>query len=71
MRSTQYIIGFAAAVCLVCGVVVAGSYESLKERQQNKYVRMATNGVLACALPSRVGRRPPNSRSAGTPCVNV
>ncbi len=34
MRSTQYIIGFAAAVCLVCGVVVAGSYESLKERQE-------------------------------------
>ena len=34
MRSTQYIIGFAALVCLVCGVVVAGSYESLKERQQ-------------------------------------
>ena len=34
MRSTQYIIGFAAAICLVCGIVVAGSAESLKERQE-------------------------------------
>ena len=34
MRSTQYIIGFAAIVCLVCGIVVAGSAESLKERQE-------------------------------------
>ena len=34
MRSTQYIIGFAAAVCLVCGIVVAGSAESLRERQE-------------------------------------
>jgi Na+-transporting NADH:ubiquinone oxidoreductase subunit NqrC len=34
MRSTKYIIGFAAIVCLVCGIVVAGSAESLKERQE-------------------------------------
>lgn len=34
MRSTKYIIGFAATVCLVCGIVVAGSAESLKERQE-------------------------------------
>ena len=34
MRSTKYIIGFAAVVCLVCGIVVAGSAESLKERQE-------------------------------------
>ncbi len=34
MRSTKYIIGFAATICLVCGIVVAGSAESLKERQE-------------------------------------
>jgi len=34
MRSTRYIIGFAAIVCLVCGIVVAGSAESLRERQE-------------------------------------
>ncbi len=33
MRSTKYIIGFAAIVCLVCSVVVAGSAVSLKDRQ--------------------------------------
>ena len=33
MRSTKYIIGFAAVVCLVCSVVVSGSAVSLKERQ--------------------------------------
>jgi Na+-transporting NADH:ubiquinone oxidoreductase subunit C len=33
MRSTKYIIGFAALVCLVCSVVVAGSAVTLKERQ--------------------------------------
>ena len=33
MRSTKYIIGFAAIVCLVCSVVVSGSAVSLKERQ--------------------------------------
>ena len=33
MRSTKYIIGFAAMVCLVCSVVVSGSAVSLKERQ--------------------------------------
>jgi Na+-transporting NADH:ubiquinone oxidoreductase subunit C len=33
MRSTKYIIGFAAIVCLVCSVVVSGAAVSLKERQ--------------------------------------
>lgn len=32
-HSTAYIIGFTAAVCLVCSVFVAGSAVSLKERQ--------------------------------------
>lgn len=32
-RSTGYIIGFAAAVCLVCAIVVASSAVALKERQ--------------------------------------
>lgn len=32
-HSTGYIIGFTAAVCLVCSVFVAGSAVSLKERQ--------------------------------------
>ena len=34
MQSNAYIIGFAAAVCAVCGVVVSGSAVSLKERQE-------------------------------------
>ena len=33
MRSAKYIIGFAAIVCLVCSVVVAGSAVSLKDLQ--------------------------------------
>jgi Na+-transporting NADH:ubiquinone oxidoreductase subunit C len=33
-RSTGYIIGFAAAVCLVCSVLVTSSAVSLKERQE-------------------------------------
>ncbi|MBJ93692.1 MAG: Na(+)-translocating NADH-quinone reductase subunit C [Rickettsiales bacterium] len=33
MRSTKYIIGFAAVVCLVCSVVVSGAAVLLKERQ--------------------------------------
>ena len=33
MRSTKYIIGFAAVICLVCSVIVSGSAVSLKERQ--------------------------------------
>jgi Na+-transporting NADH:ubiquinone oxidoreductase subunit C len=36
-RSTGYIIGFAAAVCLVCSVLVTSSAVSLKDRQmENK-----------------------------------
>ncbi|MBD3869348.1 MAG: Na(+)-translocating NADH-quinone reductase subunit C, partial [Acidobacteria bacterium] len=33
-RSTGYIIGFAAAVCLVCSVLVTSSAVSLKDRQE-------------------------------------
>jgi Na+-transporting NADH:ubiquinone oxidoreductase subunit C len=33
MRSTKYILGFAAIVCLVCSVVVSGSAVSLKDLQ--------------------------------------
>jgi Na+-transporting NADH:ubiquinone oxidoreductase subunit C len=33
MRSTKYILTFAAIVCLVCSVVVSGSAVTLKERQ--------------------------------------
>ena len=33
-RSTGYIIGFAAAVCLVCSVLVTSSAVSLRERQE-------------------------------------
>ncbi len=32
--SNGYIFGFAAAICVVCGVVVAGSAVSLKDRQE-------------------------------------
>lgn len=32
--SNAYIFGFAAAICVVCGVVVAGSAVSLKDRQE-------------------------------------
>jgi Na+-transporting NADH:ubiquinone oxidoreductase subunit C len=38
-RSNAYIIGFAAAVCLVCGVLVSSAAVSLKDRQE-------TNAVL-------------------------
>ena len=33
MRSTKYILGFAAIVCLICAVVVSSARVSLKERQ--------------------------------------
>lgn len=32
--SNAYIFGFAAAICVVCGVVVAGSAVTLKDRQE-------------------------------------
>ena len=33
-RSNTYTIGFAAAICLVCGVIVAGFAVGLKEQQE-------------------------------------
>ena len=35
-HSTGYIMGFAAAVCLVASLLVAGSAEGLKDRQEQQ-----------------------------------
>ncbi len=43
---TSYIIGFAAAVCLVCGVVVAGAAVGLKEKQVTNQILDRQKKVL-------------------------
>jgi Na+-transporting NADH:ubiquinone oxidoreductase subunit C len=48
-RSTGYIVGFAAAVCVVCSVFVAGSAVSLKERQERNELIDVREKVLALA----------------------
>ena len=66
MRSNGYIFAFAAAVCAVCGIVVAGSAVSLKDRQdanqrldkQKKVLSVA--GLLAAdeeVTPDEVQKR--------------
>ena len=48
-HSTGYIIGFAAAVCLVASLLVAGSAVGLKERQDNNRVLDVQKKVLTVA----------------------
>ena len=48
-RSTGYVIGFAAAVCLVCAIFVAGSAVSLKERQAENVILDRQKKVLIVA----------------------
>lgn len=45
-HSTAYIIGFTAAVCLVCSIFVAGSAVSLKDRQEANVVLDRQEKVL-------------------------
>jgi Na+-transporting NADH:ubiquinone oxidoreductase subunit C len=50
-RSTAYTIGFAAAVCIVCSVLVAVSAVSLAERQaDNRTLDRQRNVLLAAGL---------------------
>jgi len=48
-HSNSYIIGFAAAVCLVCSVVVSTSAVALKERQDRNKVLDRQKKVLTVA----------------------
>ncbi|MBL4686748.1 MAG: Na(+)-translocating NADH-quinone reductase subunit C [Nannocystaceae bacterium] len=47
--STKYIVGFAAAVCVVCSIFVAGSAVALKERQDRNAVLDKQKQVLKVA----------------------
>ncbi len=50
-RSVLYTLLFAAAVCVVCGVIVAGSAVSLKDRQdENATLDKQQNVLLAAGL---------------------
>lgn len=48
-HSNAYIIGFAAAVCLVCSVIVSTSAVALKERQERNKVLDRQKKVLTVA----------------------
>ena len=48
-HSNAYIVGFAAAVCLVCSVVVSTSAVALKERQEQNKVLDRQKKVLTVA----------------------
>ncbi len=48
-RSTGYIIGFAAAVCLVCSVLVTSSAVTLKDRQEENKRLDRQKKILALA----------------------
>lgn len=47
--STKYIVGFAAAICVVCSIFVAGSAVALKERQDLNAVVDKQKQVLKVA----------------------
>lgn len=50
-RSAGYTIGFAAAVCLVCAIVVSSSAVSLRDRQDaNAFLDMQRNVLIAAGL---------------------
>ena len=48
-RSTGYIIGFAAAICLVCSILVTSSAVSLKDRQEENKRLDRQKKILALA----------------------
>jgi Na+-transporting NADH:ubiquinone oxidoreductase subunit C len=48
-HSNTYIVGFAAAVCVVCSIFVAGSAVALKDRQEANKVLDRQKNVLAVA----------------------
>ena len=56
-RSNTYTIGFAAAICLVCGVIVAGFAVGLKERQEENAVLDRQKKVLIVAGLMRNGEQ--------------
>ncbi len=49
MKSARYILGFAAAVCLVCSVLVSGSAIALRERQAENAERERRRNVLVAS----------------------
>ncbi len=49
MNSGRYILGFAAAVCLVCAVLVSGSAVALRDRQAENAERERQRNVLYAA----------------------
>lgn len=58
--SSLYTLGFAAAVCTVCGVLVAGAAVVLREDQEvNKRVDMQKNVLLAAGILSPEDDIPP------------
>jgi Na+-transporting NADH:ubiquinone oxidoreductase subunit C len=58
-HSTGYIIGFAAAVCLVCSVFVASSAVLLKDRQEANVLLDRQSKVLIVAGLMQEGQRLP------------
>ena len=55
--STRYIIGFAAAVCLICSIFVAGAAVTLKPRQDANLVLDRQKKVLVVAGLMKEGER--------------
>ena len=50
-RSTRYTVGFAAAICVVCALLVAASAVGLRERQEtNQLLYRQKNVLLAAGL---------------------
>lgn len=58
-RSTPYIIGFAAAICLVCSVFVSSAAVSLKEKQDYNKVLDRQKKVLGVAGLIEESNAPP------------
>ena len=56
--STGYIVGFSAAVCVVCALFVAGSNVLLKERQERNIVLDRQKNVLSVAGLLKPGELP-------------
>ena len=48
-RSTTYVVGFAAVLCLVCGIIVSSSAVALKETQERNAVLDRQKKVLIVA----------------------
>ncbi|HVR29158.1 MAG TPA: Na(+)-translocating NADH-quinone reductase subunit C [Thermoanaerobaculia bacterium] len=74
-RSVGYILAFAAAVSLVCGVLVSAAAVTLKERQQaNAELERKTNVLLAAGLArsdERITREEVEQRFAGVRAVVI